>query len=77
MLTRPPWVSSTRHNGRWQIWAPSPVKIGNTYWVYFGANRSGATDLHNDQCKPRLTHWARLEVSTHADPATQTIRLID
>lgn len=50
MLTRPPWVSSTRHNGRWQIWAPSPVKIGNTYWVYFGANRSGATDLHNDQC---------------------------
>jgi beta-xylosidase len=55
MPTRPAWVNPTRHNGTWQIWAPSAVRIGTTYYLYFSASRAGATDLPNDQCIGRAT----------------------
>ncbi|MEO6989116.1 MAG: family 43 glycosylhydrolase [Aquihabitans sp.] len=50
MPTKPAWVNGTRHGGTWQIWAPSVTQIGNRYVMYFSSNRSGARDLHNDQC---------------------------
>ncbi|MCB0970141.1 MAG: family 43 glycosylhydrolase [Acidimicrobiales bacterium] len=50
MPTRPAWVNPTRFGGTWHIWAPSAVKIGPNYYLYFAASRSGATDTHNDQC---------------------------
>lgn len=46
MPTRPAWVDPAK----WQIWAPSVVKIGSTYWAYFAGRRVGATDHANDQC---------------------------
>lgn len=51
MPTRPAWVNPTRHNGTWQIWAPTVVKLSNTkYGLYFAGSRIGARDLTNDQC---------------------------
>jgi len=64
MPTRPAWVNPARFNGTWQIWAPSPVKIGSTYYLYFAASRSGATELSNDQCIGRASS------STPAGPYT-------
>lgn len=50
MPTRPSWVDA----GEAQIWAPSAVKIGSTYFLYFAAaNRSATTDESNDQCVGR------------------------
>jgi len=64
MPTRPAWVNPTRFGGTWQIWAPSPIKIGSTYYLYFAASRSGATELNNDQCIGRASS------STPAGPYT-------
>lgn len=50
MPTKPAWVNGSRHGGTWQIWAPSVIKIGSRYVMYFSSNRSGARDLQNDQC---------------------------
>ena len=50
MPTKPAWVNGTRHGGTWQIWAPSVIKIGSRYVMYFSSNRAGARDLLNDQC---------------------------
>lgn len=55
MPTRPAWVNANRFSNGWQIWAPSPVKIGSTYYLYFAASRSGATELNNDQCIGRAS----------------------
>lgn len=47
MPTRPGWVDSREA----QIWAPSVVKIGNSFVMYFAAAHGGATtDEANDQC---------------------------
>ncbi len=51
MPTRPAWVNPNA----WEIWAPSVVKIGATYWAYFAGRRSGATDTNNDQCIGRAS----------------------
>lgn len=50
MPTKPAWVNGSRHGGTWQIWAPSVIKIGSRYVMYFSSNRAGARDLQNDQC---------------------------
>ncbi len=55
MPTRPAWVNPTRFGGTWQIWAPSPIKIGSTYYLYFAGSRAGAGNLHNDQCIGRAS----------------------
>jgi beta-xylosidase len=55
MPTRPSWVNPSRFGGTWQIWAPSPIRIGSTYYLYFASNRAGATDLNNDQCIGRAS----------------------
>jgi len=52
MPSRPPWVAS---GGSWEIWAPSAVKIGSTYYLYFAAHRAGASDRGNDQCIGRAS----------------------
>ncbi len=46
MPTRPAWVNPSR----WEIWAPSLIKIGAKYELYFASHRTGAVDLPNDQC---------------------------
>ncbi len=47
MPTRPAWVDP----GEWEIWAPSVVKIGARFYVYFAAHNGAATtDEANDQC---------------------------
>lgn len=56
MRVRPSWVNPSKHGSTWQIWAPSVMKIGSRYVMYFGANRAGATkDPSNDQCIGRAT----------------------
>ncbi|MBA3280765.1 MAG: family 43 glycosylhydrolase [Acidimicrobiia bacterium] len=47
MSLRPAWVDP----GEAEIWAPSVVRIGTRYVVYFAAhNRAATTDEANDQC---------------------------
>lgn len=46
MSTRPAWVDRSD----WQIWAPSAVRIGATYYLYFAAPRGGVVEPVNDQC---------------------------
>ncbi|MGN6692589.1 MAG: family 43 glycosylhydrolase, partial [Aquihabitans sp.] len=53
MPTRPAWAAV--QGGSWQIWAPSPVKIGSTYYLYFAAHRANATEPNNDQCIGRAS----------------------
>lgn len=51
MPERPDWVNPSKYGPTWQIWAPSVMKIGPRYVMYFSANRAGATtDKNNDQC---------------------------
>jgi len=47
----PAWFNPNRA----QIWAPSPVKIGARFYVYFAGHRAGATDQGNDQCIGRAS----------------------
>lgn len=51
MPKRPAWINP----GDPDIWAPSVIKIGSKYWVYFGGHRKGATDRGNDQCIGRAS----------------------
>ena len=51
MPTRPAWVDRTD----WQIWAPSAVRIGSTYYLYFAAPRGGVVEPVNDQCIGRAS----------------------
>lgn len=51
LARRPAWVDPART----ETWAPSPVRIGNTYHVYFAAHRAGARDRLNDQCIGRAS----------------------
>lgn len=46
MPTRPAWVDPAE----WQIWAPSVIKLGERFVMYYAAKRAGATDETNDQC---------------------------
>lgn len=47
MPTRPAWVDPTE----WQIWAPTVIRLGERYVVFFAAARGGPTsDENNDQC---------------------------
>ncbi|MEO6627641.1 MAG: DUF4214 domain-containing protein [Aquihabitans sp.] len=46
MPSRPAWVDRSD----WQIWAPSAVRIGSTYYLYFAAPRGGVVEPVNDQC---------------------------
>ena len=47
MPTRPAWVNPAK----WQIWAPSVVKIGTQFLMYFASHNAAATtDKNNDQC---------------------------
>lgn len=50
MHVRPEWVNPSKHGGSWQIWAPSVMKIGTRYVMYFSANRGGASNQRDDQC---------------------------
>ncbi len=45
MRDRPAWAAPDS-----QLWAPSVVRIGASYWLYFAARRAGASDPLNDQC---------------------------
>jgi len=47
----PVWFDQSRA----QVWAPSPVKIGSRFYVYFAGHRNGATDRGNDQCIGRAS----------------------
>ena len=52
MPTKPPWIDP----GERDIWAPSPIKIGSRYYVYFAGKHKGATtDEANDQCIGRAS----------------------
>jgi len=51
MPTIPAWLN-TDHP---EIWAPSAIKIGTLYYVYFGGRRAGASDTNNDQCIGRAS----------------------
>lgn len=53
MPTKPAWVRT--EGGSWEIWAPSVIRIGDTYYLYFAGKRIGATDLRNDQCIGRAS----------------------
>ncbi len=47
MPTRPAWVNPAK----WQIWAPSVIKIGTQFLMYFASHNAAATtDMSNDQC---------------------------
>ena len=47
MPTRPAWIDPNE----WEIWAPSVLKIGTRFYVYFaGHNGAATTDEANDQC---------------------------
>jgi len=47
MPTRPAWVNPAK----WQIWAPSVIKIGTQFLMYFASHNAAATtDMNNDQC---------------------------
>lgn len=46
MSAVPKWVNPADP----EIWAPSAIRLGNRYWVYFAGHRKGATDLWDDQC---------------------------
>lgn len=47
MPTRPAWVDPTE----WDIWAPSVVRIGGVFAVYFASKHKGpASDEFNDLC---------------------------
>lgn len=51
MSQLPAWANQESH-----IWAPSAVRIGRTYWLYFAARRAGASaDPLNDQCIGRAS----------------------
>ncbi|HEX2576385.1 MAG TPA: family 43 glycosylhydrolase, partial [Aquihabitans sp.] len=55
MPTRPAWVDP----GEWEIWAPSVVKMGTRFAIYFAAHHKDATtDEANDQCIGRATSSA-------------------
>ncbi len=51
MSTLPAWINRSRT----EIWAPTVAKINNTYFMWFAARRTGATDTFNDQCIGRAT----------------------
>lgn len=66
MPTRPGWVDA----GEPQIWAPSVVKIGTVYHLYFAAaHKAATTDENNDQCIGRAVSSSPLGPYTpHANP---------
>lgn len=47
MPTRPAWVDASE----WQIWAPTVIKLGEKFVMFFAAARGGTTsDELNDKC---------------------------